>query len=153
MLIPYILKFQVPNNYTMSFEATLTVDDKTFKVITFNYSSNRDHDRFGRPTSQLYGFRLELTIEHNPDCVQLHNWAYNNHEVRSGRITFMQRTSLQRQTEIRFSDGYIVKIGTSFTNEGELPMVEKLVICAGSFEYESQGNVTVYESGWPESGT
>ncbi len=134
----------------MSFEATLTIEDKTFTVLSLNYSSNRDHDRFGRPTSSLYGFRMELTIEHTPDCVMLHNWAYNNHEVRSGSITFMQRTSLQRLTEIRFNDGYIVNIETSFSNSGDMPMIEKLVICAGSFEYESQGNVTITNSGWPD---
>ncbi len=133
----------------MSFEATLTIEDKTFRVISFNYHTHRDHDKFGRPTSQLYGIKLELTVEHTPDCVLLHDWAYKNHEVKSGKITFMKRDNFQKQTEVTFNDGYIVSIGTSFVNSGELPMVEKMVICANKYEYASEGKVTMYESGWP----
>lgn len=135
----------------MSFEATLKIEDKSFKVINFNYYTHRDHDKFGRPTSELYGIKLELTIEHSPDCVLLHDWAYKNHEVKSGKITFMKRDNFQKQTEVKFSDGYIVNIGTSFVNSGEQPMVERVVICAGKYEYESEGKQTMYEANWAEA--
>lgn len=133
----------------MPFEGTLTIEDKNYRVFSFKYSASRDHDRFGRPTSQLYGGRMEFVVEHSPDCVLLHSWAYNNHEMRNGRITFMQRNSMQRQTELRFSDGYITSIETSFSNDGDTPMTEKIIICANNFEYESMGNLALFEMEWP----
>lgn len=135
----------------MSFQGTLTIEDSTFNVISFEYKAHRDHDRTGRPTSRLHGFRMEIVVEHAPACMFLHEWAYRNHEVHNGRVTFSRRDSLQRQTEIRFSDGYIVSIGTFFTGEGENPMIEKIVICANTFEYETDGHLTMYHGDWPES--
>lgn len=136
----------------MAFEAVFTIEDKTFKVVTFNYASGRDHDRMGRPTSQMYGFKIEITVEHSADCILLHEWAYKNHEVKNGKITFMKRdNNSQKQTEIRFSDGYIVNIQTSFLNSGELPMTESFVICPGKIEYESQGKLTSYDMEWPDN--
>ena len=137
----------------MAFEAILNIEDKTFKVISFDYVSIRDHDRLGRPTSVMYGFKFHLTVEHSPDCIMLHDWAYKNHEVKSGKITFMKRDSFQKQTEVRFSDGYIVSIETSFLNSGDQPMSESFIICPGKIEYESEGKLTSYDMGWPESGT
>ncbi len=133
----------------MAFEAILTIDDKTFKVFSFNYQSGRDVDRFGRPTSLLYGCKMDFVVEHSPDCIILHHWAYSNHEMKSGKITFMARNSFQKQTEVRFTDGYVVKLATSFTSEGEVPMTEMFTICANKFEYESQGNLAAYENDWP----
>ena len=134
----------------MSFQATLTIEDKSFRIITFNSHTHRDHDKFGRPTSALYGIKLELTVEHTPDCVLLHDWAFKNHEVKNGKITFMKRDNYQKQTEVKFSDGYIVSIGTVFVNSGEQPMVERFIICANKYEYESEGKQTMIEAGWPE---
>ncbi len=136
----------------MSFEATLVIDEKKFKVIKLDYYTKRDHDRFGRPTSQLHGLMLEITVEHNPDCVLLHDWAYKNHEVKSGTVTFMKRDNFQKQTELKFSDGYIVSIRTTFVNSGELPMAEHIVISSNTYEYESEGKQTVYNGGWPDQG-
>jgi hypothetical protein len=133
----------------MAFEATLTIEDKTFRVFSFNYKASRDYERFGRPTSSLYGNKMEFIVEHSPDCILLHLWAYSNHEMKNGKITFMQRNSLQKQTEIRFTEGFIVSIQTSFNSEGEVPMTESFSICARSFEYESQGNLASYDMDWP----
>lgn len=134
----------------MAFEAILTIEDKEFKVFTFNYYSGRDHDKLGRATSTFYGFKLDMVLEHSPDCVLLHQWAYTNYEVKSGKITFYQRTGKQKQTEIRFEQGYLVNIGTSFDHQGETSMRERIVICAKLFEYESMGRLAVYEMLWAE---
>ncbi len=133
----------------MSFEATFTVEDKTFKVLSFHYQTSRDHDRTGRPTSALTGIKMELLLEHSPDCILLHQWAYTNYDVKNGKITFMRRDNFQKQTEVRFEDGYIVDISVSFTNSEQQPMTERIVICANKFEYESQGNLVINAMEWP----
>ena len=133
----------------MAFEAILTIEDKTFRVFSFHYQSERDYDKFGRPTSLLYGCKMTFEVEHSPECILLHLWAYNNYEMKSGKITFMQRNSFQKQTEVRFSDGYIVNISTQFTSNGETPMIECFTICANKFEYESQGNLAIFDNEWP----
>ena len=46
----------------MAFEATLTIEDKTFRVFSFKYYANRDVDKFGRPTSELYGNVMEFMV-------------------------------------------------------------------------------------------
>ncbi len=133
----------------MAFNATFTIEDKVFRVLSFDYQAMRDKDRTGRPTSVLYGANIKLVIEHSPDCILLHHWAYTNHEMKSGKITFMQRDNFQKLTEVRFSDGYIFSIGTSFKESGDQPMIEELTICAGKFEYESKGNMTMVDLEWP----
>jgi hypothetical protein len=133
----------------MPFQCVLTIDDKTFSVLSFSYKMQRDSDRSGRPTSSLYGCKILLTVEHSPNCILLHDWAYKNHEVKNGSITFMKRDNFQKQTEIKFSEGYIMAISTEFLNEGDMPMIESIVITANKFEYESQGNMTSYELDWP----
>ena len=134
----------------MAFEATLTIEDKTFRVFSFKYYANRDVDKFGRPTSELYGNVMEFMVEHSPNCILLHQWASTNYAVKSGKITFMQRNNFQKLTELRFEEAHVVKIHVSFESEGELPMTENFIICAKKYEYESQGVMTSYDMSWPE---
>lgn len=133
----------------MAFDATLTIEDKTFRVLSFKYSANRDHDKFGRPTSELYGNVMEFVVEHTPQCVMLHQWANTNHDVKSGYITFLKRDSFQKLTELRFEEAHVVNIGVEFSNSGSTPMIETFTICARKYEYESGGILTSHDMEWP----
>lgn len=130
----------------MSFNASLIIDDKTYSVLSFNYSSFRNVDVFGRPTSVLFGLKFELEIEHSPDCVLLHQWAYKNHEVKGGSILFMKRdNAYQRDIEFKFKDAYISSIRFAFNNTGENPLVEKITIVSNEVEIESEGKTASYK--------
>jgi len=133
----------------MAFDATFKVDDKSFRVLSFFYNSSRSYDRSGRPTSQLSGIRIEMTVESAPDTVFLHMWAYNNADVRTGTITFLRRDSMQKQAEIIFKDGYIVDISTNFKSSGAEPMTETFVVYANEIEYTSQGIQASNMMDWP----
>jgi len=127
----------------MAFDATLTVEGKTFRVLTFNYHASRDYDKYGRPTSELYGCVMEFTVEHTPNCVMLHQWANTNYGVKSGNIVFLRRDNYeQKLTEMRFEEAHVVRISVSFNADGTMPMIEHFTICAKKYEYESQGIFT-----------
>lgn len=132
----------------MAFNATFTFEDKVFRVLSFDFNARRRKDWVGQPTTVLHDATIKLVIEHSPDCVLLHHWAYLNFEMKSGKITFMQRDNFQKLTEVRFSDGYVFSIGTSFKESGDQPMIEELIICAGKFEYESKGSMTTIDLEW-----
>ncbi len=133
----------------MSFEAILTIEDKEFKVFTFNYNCKRDHDRTGRPSSALLGIRIEMVIEAKPESVLLHLWAYTAYEMKKGKVTFMQRNNFQKQAEIEFQDSYIADITTDFSHQGEVPMTERLIIFANKITYSSEGFYAENEMDWP----
>ncbi len=133
----------------MSFQATFTVEDKTYDVISFNYNTKRDHDRSGRAVSLLSGLRIEMLIESSPNTVFLHLWASQNHDFKTGTITFMKRENFQKQTEIKFTEGYIVDINLNFENIGDHPMTERIVLFAKTVEYTSQGNQAIMDAEWP----
>lgn len=132
----------------MAFQCIFEVDGLTYNVLNFSYRANRDYDRTGRPASVLYGLKIFLEVEHTPSCILLHDWVFKNHEAKNGKITFMKRDNMQKQTEIKFQDGYIVSIVTGFSNIGENPMSEKIEICANKYEFESDGKFTQYELNW-----
>jgi len=130
----------------MSFNATLTVEDKTFRVFSFDYSAYRDVDKFGRPTSVIYGVKMIMEIEHKPDCVMLHEWAYKNYEVKGGSVLFMKRDSqYQKDIEFRFKESYISKISLYFANTGDQPLTQRLEIISGNIEIESEGKLAMYD--------
>lgn len=130
----------------MSFNATLKIEDKTFRVFSFDYSAYRDMDRFGRPTSIIYGVKMIIEIEHKPDCIMLHDWAYKNYEVKGGSVIFMKRdSSFQRDTEFKFKEAYISKISLFFSNNGDQPMTQQLEIVSSYIEIESEGKVAMYD--------
>jgi len=133
----------------MSFQATLQIEDKTFNIISFKYASGRDHDRTGRVSSEMLGIRIDLLLEAKPETVLLHMWANTNYDVKSGTITFKQRNSDQKQAEFKFEEGYIVDIMLDFSNIGEAPLTERVVIYANKMEYSSQGFMAANEMFWP----
>lgn len=129
----------------MSFNSSLKIEDLEYRVITFNYSTFREVDVFGRPTSIFYGIRFKLEIEHKADCVILHQWAFKNYEVKSGSILFMKRDNVhQKDTEFRFKDAHISRVEFDFSNTGDNPLVERIEIVSGFVEIESEGKIAEY---------
>lgn len=113
----------------MSFKAKFTVDGKDYRVFHCSYSLQQDVDKTGRPSSEVRGGTVQLELE-SIDSSAHAAWMMDAFKHKDGTITFYKRDSEQKMKEISFKNGYLVSYTEAFTNHGENPMSEHLVISA-----------------------
>lgn len=88
----------------MSFQATLTVEGKTFNVLQCHHTLSQKYDR-GRPTSGVRGGIIVLILDGSDEDL-LGDWATGATTKKSGDITFNRTDQQSTLQKLEFEDAY-----------------------------------------------
>ena len=131
----------------MAFSTRLDMDPlSNVRVVDFSYSLSRDYDPTGRPSGNVRGGVIQITVESSgkPD---LFAWMVDPFQKKSGVIKIEdEATAGSSLKEIKFEDAYIVEYSESFHWQGGDNMMESFTISAKKIDVG--GNEIVNE--WPE---
>jgi hypothetical protein len=105
----------------MAFKATLSVDGKTFNVLSCHYSFNQSVDATGRPSSDVRGGTASVTIESTDDNT-IYNWMTDPHGFKDGKITFFKRDQDSKMKELEFKQAACINYSEAFDANSSSPM-------------------------------
>jgi hypothetical protein len=131
----------------MAFSARLDMDPlKGVRVVDFSYSLSRDYDPTGRPSGNVRGGVIQITVESTgkPDLIA---WMVDPFKVKSGVIKIEDETTAGSSLkEIKFEDAYIVQYSESFHWQGGDNMMESFTVSAKKIDIGG----AVLENEWPK---
>ena len=130
----------------MAFSSTLNLGGKEFDVLDCKYSLKRDVDSKGRPSYNIYGGRITVTVESTSDTTIIEQMV-NLYKPFSGSIVFKKIDEDAKMKELTFENAYIVEFEEGLRAEGEKPMSLSFTISAQVLKI---GNAEHHEN-WPKS--
>ncbi|WP_303822161.1 type VI secretion system tube protein TssD [Apibacter mensalis] len=101
----------------MSFRARLEVAGRKYNIINVNYSLAQETDPTGRPSAQIRGGRIEITLRSTNET-RFFEWMTNSYEKKNGKVVFTKKDSNTPIKELNFTDGYVVKYKEKFESLG-----------------------------------
>ncbi|MDR3338881.1 MAG: type VI secretion system needle protein Hcp, partial [Candidatus Symbiothrix sp.] len=113
----------------MSFRANLNFEGKDYDVIKCYYTIEREVDSKGRPSSNLYGGKIHLSVESTTDVSLIDKMA-TQFKPNTGSITFKKNDEDAKMKELKWENGYIVEFKEGIQIVGEVPMLTEFVISA-----------------------
>jgi hypothetical protein len=105
----------------MAFRSKLSFEGKEYDVIDANYSFKRDVDLKGRPSSNVYGGNVYVTVE-STDDTNIIAQMVNQFKPNSGVITFNRGDEEAKLKELKWTNGYIIQFKESLDVVGREPM-------------------------------
>lgn len=98
----------------MSFDAKITVEGETRKVLKCHYYLDRDTSRNGVPTNRLMGGKITVQLESSGSTF-FYDWVINEFSTKSGEIQFTKRNDPAAPAKVlKFEDAYLVAYGGGF---------------------------------------
>lgn len=113
----------------MSFKAKFKAGAIELNVLSVSYSLQQDIDATGRPSSVTRGGTIAVEVE-GTNGTELFEWMCNSFERKDGSITFIKRDSDATLKELKWKEGYLVKLNESFNAEGNDPLSVSFTISA-----------------------
>lgn len=113
----------------MPFKANLEVDNDTFRALEVSYHFERDYDQFGKPSSEVRGGTIDITIETSGTTL-FSTWMMSSKLRKSGKIIFEDPTEDAELKVLEFEDAYMVSYEEIFGSKGENGMVESFRLSA-----------------------
>lgn len=105
----------------MAFKATLTMGGKEFDVQKCNYELKRDVDSKGRPSSDIYGGVIDITLESTEDTSIIEAMV-NQFKPGSGNVVFNRGDEESKMKELIWENGYIISFKEGIDVVGKQPM-------------------------------
>lgn len=130
----------------MSFKATLTFSGKEYDVLQCSYNLYRDVDPKGRPTSGVYGGKIDIEIESNQDTSIIEGMVNNQFKAVSGSLTIKKQDEDAKMKEITFTDAYIVSYSEGMNAYSDSPMTLNFQLSSRKIK---MGNAE-HENDWPK---
>ena len=130
----------------MPFKATLTFSGKQYDVLQCSYALYRDVDPKGRPTSGVYGGKIDVEIESTQDTSVIESMVNNQFKAVSGSLTIKKQDEDAKMKEITFSDAYIVNYSESMNAYSDSPMTLNFQLSARQIKMGSAD----HENDWPK---
>ncbi|MDR0712830.1 MAG: type VI secretion system needle protein Hcp [Bacteroidales bacterium] len=119
----------------MAFRSKLQFEGKEYDVIDCNYSFQRDVDSKGRPSSNVYGGNIYLTVESTDDTTILAQME-NQFKPHTGTVIFNKGEEEAKMKELKWSNGYTIKYDESLDIVGREPMKISFVVSAEKISVE-----------------
>ncbi|MFV0332171.1 MAG: type VI secretion system tube protein TssD [Dysgonomonas sp.] len=113
----------------MAFKATLSIDGKEFDVQKCSYQLRRDVDAKGRPSSDIYGGTVDVTIESTEDTSIIEAMV-NQFKPGSGSVVFNKGNEESKMKELIWENGYIVDFKEDIDVIGKQPMMLSFKVSA-----------------------
>ena len=128
-----------------SFRASLELGGKVFDVLATEYVFSRDTDKKGKISSNVYGGRVNLTIESTADTSIIEAMLNSQFKAIEATITFKKSEEDAKMKELTVKNAYIVYYKESLEVNGDVPMTINFTLSA---EEMSIGNATI-DNRWP----
>ena len=119
----------------MAFRAKLQFEGKDYDVLDCNYSFRRDVDAKGRPSSNVYGGNVYVTVE-STDDTKIIAQMVNQFKPNSGTVTFNKGDEEAKLKEVKWENGYIIKYNEELDVVGREPMQISFVVSAEKITVE-----------------
>ena len=129
----------------MSFKATLKLGNSEFDVITCAYSFYRDVDVKGRPSSIVYGGRIDFSVESTDDTSIIEAMVNNQHKPVDGKVTWTKVDADGTLKELSFEHAFIVAYSEAFSTGGGDSMLISFGVSAETIKI---GNAELVND-WP----
>jgi hypothetical protein len=129
----------------MAFRANLNFESENFDIIKWNFGVERDVDSKGRPASNLYGARINITVE-STTKVSLFEKMSTQFKPNSGTITFKKDDEDATLKELKWENGYIISLEEGIQVVGDHPMLITMTISAQNITFGD----AILEQNWPE---
>ena len=113
----------------MAFKAKFDCDGKTSNVLNCSYSFHQNVDATGRPSSDVRGGMIHLTVESTEDTSVL-EWMNDPHAFKDGKVTFFKRDQDSKMKELEFKSAACVEYSESFDANNANPMTMSFTISA-----------------------
>jgi hypothetical protein len=113
----------------MAFNATLSIDGKEFDVQKCSYHLRRDVDAKGRPSSDIYGGTVNVTIESTEDTSIIEAMV-NQFKPGSGSVIFNKGNEAAKMKELIWENGYIIDFKEEIDVIGKQPMLLSFTVSA-----------------------
>lgn len=128
----------------MAFKAKFSVDGKEVNVLTCSFSFHQNVDPTGRPSSDVRGGMIHVSVESTEDT-SMFEWMTDPHGFKSGKIIFYKRDSDSKMKELEFKDASCVEYNESFDAVSASPMYTSFTLSAREVTI---GNAT-HANQWP----
>lgn len=113
----------------MAFKATLSIDGKTFTVLSCHYAFHQNIDPTGRPSSDVRGGTVSISIESSDDST-IYTWMTDAHSFKDGKITFYKRDQDSKMKELEFKQAACIDYSESFDANSSSPMSTSFTLSA-----------------------
>ncbi|MCG8701184.1 MAG: type VI secretion system needle protein Hcp [Bacteroidales bacterium] len=130
-----------------SFRATLELGGKEFDVLYSEYTFSRDTDKKGKVSSNVYGGRVNVTIESTEDTSVIEAMLNSQFKSIEGKILYKKTDEDAKMKEIEFKNAYLVYYKEILDVTGEVPMTINFTVSA---EEMSIGNAAI-DNRWPKA--
>lgn len=130
----------------MAFRATLSLGGKEFDILDCQYSLMRDVDSKGRPSSNIYGGKIQVHVESTDDTSILEQMI-NQFKPISGNIIFKKGDEEGKLKELSWENGYIVAFDESIDIVGSKPMTLNFTVSAQTIKIGG----AQFEQNWPKN--
>jgi hypothetical protein len=113
----------------MAFRASLAFEGETFDIIRTDLSLLRDVDSKGRPSSNIYGGKIRITVE-STSKISLFEKMSSQYKPNSGSISIKKDDEDATMKELKWENGYIISLNEELHAVGESPMLIVITISA-----------------------
>lgn len=113
----------------MAHKAQFTLDGKNYLVLSCHYAFNQSVDSTGRPSSDVRGGTVSVTIESTDDNA-IFNWMIDSHGFKDGKITFFKRDQDSKMKELEFKQASCINYSESFDANSNSPMSLSFTVSA-----------------------
>ncbi|PKH51856.1 type VI secretion system needle protein Hcp [Tenacibaculum sp. Bg11-29] len=128
-----------------SFRASLELGGKEFDVLATEYEFSRDTDKKGKIASNVYGGRINITIESTADSSVIEAMLNSQFKAIEGKIVFKKSEEDSKMKEVEFKNAYIVYYKENLHVNGDVPMTINFTVSA---EQMTIGNAAI-DNRWP----
>jgi hypothetical protein len=128
----------------MAFKARLKIGSKEVDVLKCDYALYRDVDSKGRPSSGVYGGKINLTIESTDDTSIIESMI-NQFKPIDGTVTFKKTDEDAKMKELSWEKGYVINFQEGIDITGEVPMQISFTVSAQTIKI---GNAE-HKNDWP----
>jgi hypothetical protein len=128
----------------MSHKAHFTLDGKNHHVLSCHYAFNQSADSTGRPSSDVKGGTVHVTIESTDDNA-IFNWMIDSHGFKDGKITFFKRDQDSKMKEIEFKQAACIAYSESFDANSSSAMALSFTLSAKELHVGGDA----HKNNWP----
>ena len=131
----------------MSYKSTLEIAGKKMDVLYCNFKLSRDTDNKGRPSSRVYGGRVNFEIESTEDTSTIEKMVNDQYKPFDGKISYIKGDDESIMKQLEFKKAYIVYYEETLDIKGKDPMK---IRCTLSAEELTMGSAT-QKNEWPKA--
>lgn len=117
-----------------SFLAKLILDGETYTVLKCSYKFKKPTDPTTKPTGEVQGGKIKLTIESRGNMGLL-EWIIAPEREKDGIITFFKRDAMSRLLQIEFQKAQCIRFKEKFNSVDNEPMHINFTLTARNLSF------------------